>query len=189
MNTRTIPPLDEVSTRTIQRVFAKVWQTAGCWGWQGNTTHDGYGKVAVGGGEVLVHRLMYRWLVGPIPEDLELGHLCANPGCVHPRHVQPMSHRDNMVMSQRNANARKAECPRGHPYDRTDRRGARRCRRCTAASGRAYRTRLRAAQLPRADPAPPSRPAPDPHGPQRPSTALLERPSSTAETRQRGSRP
>ena len=45
--------------------------------------------------QVLVHRLAYETLVGPIPEGLESDHLCRNHPCIRPRHIEPVTHAVN----------------------------------------------------------------------------------------------
>lgn len=47
-----------------------------CWLFIGATNDDGYGVAGVDGKIKYVHRASYEVLVGPIPEELELDHLC-----------------------------------------------------------------------------------------------------------------
>src|SRR4051812_4751656 len=47
-----------------------------CWLWTGRKTADGYGRVQVAGRQKMVHRWSYELLVGPVPDGLELDHLC-----------------------------------------------------------------------------------------------------------------
>ncbi|WP_369010576.1 HNH endonuclease signature motif containing protein, partial [Bacillus cereus] len=42
------------------------------------------------------HRYVYENLSGPIPEGMELDHLCRNPPCVNPDHLDPVTHEENM---------------------------------------------------------------------------------------------
>jgi hypothetical protein len=92
------------------------------------------------------HRVSYEWAKGPIPDGMELDHLCRNPACVNPDHLEAVTHganlhRSDSVTGKRSA---KTECPRGHPYDEantyiyTDRKGYphRQCRTCIAAATR-----------------------------------------------------
>lgn len=71
-----------------------------CWGWRGRSrTRDGYwmlidyrtGKAS----SVYVHRLMYDLHVGPIPPGYEIDHLCFNPGCLNPAHLEAVTHAEN----------------------------------------------------------------------------------------------
>lgn len=85
-----------------------------CWLWVGSLTSDGYAVMAVRDlPTASAHRWSYRHHVGPLPEDLELDHLCVVTNCVNPWHLEPVPHEENV----RRVNARKTHCPRGHPYD------------------------------------------------------------------------
>jgi hypothetical protein len=82
-----------------------------CWPWTGALDTNGYGYTTINGDAGSAHRLVYRWLVGPIPEGLELDHTCHNdtdcqgmPGCLHrrcvnPAHLEPVTHRENVIRS------------------------------------------------------------------------------------------
>ena len=67
----------------------------GCW------THDqvnqyGYGRAHHKGRTVTVHRAVYEELVGPIPEGLQLDHLCRNRACYNPAHLEPVTQTENI---------------------------------------------------------------------------------------------
>jgi hypothetical protein len=42
-----------------------------------------------------VHRVVYRLLVGTIPEGLTLDHLCFVPCCCNPDHLEPVTRAEN----------------------------------------------------------------------------------------------
>ena len=72
---------------------------------------------------------------GPIPEGLDLDHLCRNRWCVNPEHVEPVTRRENLIRGQTTIaqNVSKTHCPAGHAYDETNTyyyRGMRQCRIC-----------------------------------------------------------
>lgn len=82
-----------------ERFWAKVEKTDGCWLWQGYKTVMGYGRINVDGHAVGAHRVAYEMLVGPIPVALTLDHLCRNPGCVRPDHLEPVTLAENSLRS------------------------------------------------------------------------------------------
>jgi hypothetical protein len=65
----------------------------GCWLWSGAGNKDGY-SCAFDKGEQ-VYRIVYEWMVGPIPDGYELDHLCRVPACVNPHHLEPVTHGEN----------------------------------------------------------------------------------------------
>jgi hypothetical protein len=77
-------------------VADSICDTGFCWEWTGSLMTDGYGQKCHGGRYVAAHRLVYEALVGPVPEGLELDHLCGNPSCVNPDHLEPVTHQENM---------------------------------------------------------------------------------------------
>lgn len=126
----------------IMRFWSKVEITPSCWLWHGGTGM-GYGKLQKDGRMDLAHRVAYELFVGPIPEGLELDHLCRNHGCVNPEHLEAVTHQENTLrgIARPADNARKTHCPRGHQYSHRDKTGRRHCRKCVAHRARVkYRT-------------------------------------------------
>ena len=89
--------------------------TTGCWEWQGVRSRDGYGRSSHGRTTVgYTHRIAYSKLVGPVPDGLELDHLCRNPPCGNPAHLEPVTHHVNLL---RGMQAQQTHCVNGHPFD------------------------------------------------------------------------
>src|SRR5574341_1289447 len=106
----------------IIRIMEKVALGAsGCWLFGGALTR-GYGVVRIGSVAdntrrmKYAHVIVYEALVGPIPEGLELDHLCRVKRCVNPEHLQAVTHRDNLMRGDgpAAANAAKTHCVNGH---------------------------------------------------------------------------
>lgn len=110
-----------------------------CWLWTAGLSSDGYAQIRKDGAKRVAHRLLYEWLVGPIPEGLELDHLCRVTRCLRPDHLEPVTHAENVRRGRAGSNTRgKTHCPADHPYDEAntyiDPDGRRRCRSCRLAS-------------------------------------------------------
>ena len=71
-----------------------------CWVWQGQTAGAGYGVFQYGGSRtnrnrIYAHRFAYEQAKGPIPDGLEVDHLCRNKRCVKPDHLEAVTHQEN----------------------------------------------------------------------------------------------
>lgn len=122
-----------------------------CWVFTGAKNHSGYGIVQLGRGigTDRAHRIVYREMVGPIPEGLTLDHLCANTACCNPAHLEPVTRSENTkrqwAAGRGNAgasNVTKTHCPRGHAYDEANTyrsNGRRHCRACAREKARLKR--------------------------------------------------
>ncbi len=76
----------------------------GCWEWTGvrsGSERGGYGYLKVGGKHQPAHRVSYELFVGPIPDSLEIDHLCMVRRCVNPRHLRTATHAENMGAARR----------------------------------------------------------------------------------------
>lgn len=114
----------------------------GCWPWLGRLDPDGYGRFA----HTSAHAVVYRAYVGPVPAGLELDHTCRNRACVNPAHLEPVTHRENIIRSRMARTG--THCVNGHP--RTPEStyvalGYRVCRVCNAEAQRRRKARLQGA--------------------------------------------
>lgn len=135
---------------TEERFFSKVAEVGGCWEWLAFVSPSGYGGFSVGTGKfVSAHRWAYEFLVGPIPDGLQLDHLCRNRKCVNPEHLEPVTAKENVDRGQLGYLNRDV-CKNGHnindpsnvyarPSD-----GAKQCRQCNREAQARYKARKRA---------------------------------------------
>lgn len=110
---------------------------SGCWLWIGNTSNTNYGMYYTDPAKRRVaHRVSYETLVGPVPDELVLDHLCRTRCCVNPDHLEPVTMAENVYrgIGPSAINLTRTHCPHGHEYsdDNTHvtRRGWRVCKTC-----------------------------------------------------------
>ena len=127
---------------TIEDFWGYVRKTDSCWMWEGPKRGNGYGSFCINYQRIPPHRVSYELLVGPIPKGLVIDHLCRTPLCVNPDHLEPVTHRENLLrgVGASAANARKTHCINGHAFDESNTHvkpdGSRVCRECGRASFR-----------------------------------------------------
>jgi hypothetical protein len=124
-----------------ERILASVvTTTSGCWEWQ-KVRQAGYGRIWVGSRSdgtrrpALAHRAAYEAFVGPIPDGLVLDHLCRNPPCCNPEHLEAVPQRTNVLrgVAPPAVQAKQTHCKRGHaftPENTYINKGKRYCRIC-----------------------------------------------------------
>lgn len=134
------------------RIAAFSRQNGDCIEWTGARGRMGHGRIQVKGRQIAAHRVNYERLVGPIPAGLHLDHLCRNPSCINPAHLEPVTPGENILRSPiafTAVNARKAHCLRGHELTganlKPNKLGERVCRACSRERTAAYRARKRLA--------------------------------------------
>lgn len=107
-----------------------------CLIWMGSRNGQGYGTVIRDRKTHMAHRFSWESANGPIPEGLQLDHLCRVPSCVNPEHLEPVTNAENV---RRGAAARPkvTHCQRGHEFTPgntgVSARGTRFCRACKSA--------------------------------------------------------
>lgn len=129
------------------RFWARVDASGDCWEWISTRNERGYGRLVFDGHKHSAPRVAWELLVGPIPSGMEPDHLCRNPPCVNPDHLEIVTHAENTRRGIVGINNRlKTHCPKGHEYSEANtfvRSGSRHCRTCRIASCRAWRQRER----------------------------------------------
>ena len=89
----------------------------GCWIFGGYKRPDGYGEIMWNGKrKMLPHRVAYMVFVGQIPEGLVIDHLCRNPSCINPEHLEAVEFVENVArgLALSAQNSLKTHCLRGH---------------------------------------------------------------------------
>ena len=87
----------------VTRFWAKAIPepNSGCWLWTGARDPKGYGLCRFPLGDAVIlqraHRVVYQIERGAIPVGLEIDHLCRNPSCVNPDHLEPVTRRENTL--------------------------------------------------------------------------------------------
>lgn len=133
------------------RFWEKVDASGDCWEWTAARNPKGYGSFCVKTSKpqrgIGAHRFSWEVLVGPIPEDYTIDHLCRNRSCVNPDHLEPVPHRVNLERGYPGHYERPDRCDKGHLltpdniYSRPDRPLTRSCRICQRRRNREYERR------------------------------------------------
>ena len=113
-----VPKMDRPPTADRFWSFVDVRGHDECWEWTGGR-NTGYGQFVIGRRTWYAHRIAYELQVGPIPEGMQIDHLCRNRACQNAGHLEPVTPRENVLRSASPSaqNAKKTTCPAGHPYD------------------------------------------------------------------------
>lgn len=109
---------------TLERMlsFCMPVPFSGCLIWYDRSIDgNGYGRIWHEGNIWLAHRLFFVLANGPIPDELDLDHLCRVPPCINPYHLEPVTRRVNIIrgispMLSRLRQISKTHCRNGHLY-------------------------------------------------------------------------
>ncbi len=89
-----------------QRFFGHVEvEPSGCLRWAG-VMRGGYGRFWLGSRNVSAHRWAWEREYGPVPEGLEINHLCRNKWCVNADHLEAVTRQANFDYSRERHMAR-----------------------------------------------------------------------------------
>ena len=69
----------------VVSLLARADRSGDCWLWTGSLNSSGYGP----------HRALWELLNGPVPEGLDLDHLCNVRHCIRPDHLEPVTRAEN----------------------------------------------------------------------------------------------
>ena len=119
----TTRPEDFVTSGILRQVISRLIVSDECWDWSGAKSR-GYGLVYLSKGEAgrrttrNAHVVVYEMLRGAVPSGLVLDHLCRNPSCSNPDHLEPVTMKENVLrgVGPTAINSRKTHCSNGHAY-------------------------------------------------------------------------
>lgn len=94
-----MPRYDSLFSRLIANTHEPETER-GCWVWKAKRDRWGYGRLNVyrngRHATVMAHVEMWRALGEEIPDGHHLDHLCCNPSCINPDHLDPVLPAENM---------------------------------------------------------------------------------------------
>ncbi len=134
----------------LARLFCQcaVDGETGCWVWTRGIGSHGYGMAKFEGNMKLVHRLTWVAAGLEIPVGFQIDHLCRNPRCCNPDHLEAVTGRENLARgdSPIMRRTKQTHCIHGHLFDaantlRHPTRGTRLCRECKKVIDKKYKQR------------------------------------------------
>ena len=127
--------MPRTKTPAPERFWQKVVKGSDddCWEWQACKNQDGYGLFFGYKGAISAHRFSYELHVDEVGQGLHVDHLCFNPGCVNPAHLEVVTPEEN-----NNRIRIRTHCVNGHEFteentiwmNRKGRNPSRACRTC-----------------------------------------------------------
>jgi hypothetical protein len=139
---------DGLTPIRIARFWSYVDRSGECWIWTSSRDKDGYGVYRVGKHKRRAHRVSLELVGRPVPDGMVTDHLCRNPSCVRPDHLDIVTGAENNRRGASPAafNAAKERCDCGAEFVREgykSRPNKRVCRACRALHARLKRAELR----------------------------------------------
>lgn len=128
------------------RFWSKILlnEKTGCWEWTATCSESGYARFRWNGKSVKAHRVSYEILVGSIPTDMVLDHLCRVRHCVNPKHLEVVTRRENTLRgnSRSAIGIRTNKCINNHEYTKENTYnnpgGFRECKTCKRINNKKY---------------------------------------------------
>ena len=122
----------------IDWFWMRVNKTKTCWYWTRSCNNRWRKKT------LTAHRVAYAISGFKLPKGKELDHLCKQRNCVNPAHLEPVTHKENILRgsSPSALHAKKTKCKYGHPYElqiRSSGKKQRVCRICARIYAENYR--------------------------------------------------
>ena len=132
-----------------ERFWEKVLKTETCWLWTSANIGGKYkyGHFTVNYKQVYAHRLSYELLVGQIPPNMTIDHLCNNKLCVNPEHMEVVTLQENIRRRDpfNRKYTKKTHCKRGHEFNEENTyyyKNSRNCRKCLNIATKKYRKNI-----------------------------------------------
>lgn len=121
--------IPKLSLEETDRFWSKYEKKDECWLWIGTKNKEGYGQFSLKNKGYLAHRIAYFIFNGVISQFKVINHICHNPSCVNPNHLDEVTSRENAIHAN-NHNKLKTHCPKRHILDIINSQGKRICSIC-----------------------------------------------------------
>jgi len=142
LNTTTLTPTfaKQPTIADIERFLKYVEVVGCCWIWKGSKTPLGYARFNYVGSGGYAHRFSYL-ISNKLIKGMDIDHLCRNRSCVNPKHLEQVTHKINLLRSEKQVstiNSKKEKCTCGNLYE-LNTNGGRFCKICANQNRRQSR--------------------------------------------------
>lgn len=132
----------------LEELVDSLIETELCIEWPYARHPFGYGLVWDGSKTDYCHRVALRSTGVELVRGLDVDHLCKNPACYNPKHLEQVTHQENIRRGDAPPakQSRQTHCLKGHPlsgpnlFVRRDNHGGRVCRACRRERLRKWRS-------------------------------------------------